>query len=126
MNDLRRAGTADGAADQAIATAQAALARGDTAAAREALLRLSDAISRGHHALHADEMELAAGLLCSIGELDAAFALYARIVFVNPTHDRALLAMAELADSRGRADEATRYRERLRRLNARQPGSDRT
>jgi tetratricopeptide (TPR) repeat protein len=86
---------------------------------------LGDSISRGDHALHADEMELAAGLLCSIGELDAAFALYARIVFVNPAHDRALLAMAELADSRGRADEAARYRERLRRLTARQSGSDR-
>ncbi len=124
-NDSRRAEPARGATDQAIAVAQGALARGDTAAAREGLLRLGDSISRGDHALHADEMELAAGLLCSIGELDAAFALYARIVFVNPAHDRALLAMAELADSRGRADEAARYRERLRRLTARQSGSDR-
>ena len=124
-SDSRRAGTPKGAADQAIAIAQGALARGDTSAAREGLLRLGGAISRGEHALHADEMELAAGLLCSIGELDAAFALYARIVFVNPAHDRALLAMAELADSRGRADEAVRYRERLRRLAARQSASDR-
>ena len=108
----------------AIAAAQDALARGDTASARHGLLRLHDAISRGHHAPHADEIELAAGLLCSIGELDAAFALYARIVFVNPAHDRALLAMAELAESLGRPEEAARYRERLRRVTARQDVKD--
>ncbi len=116
---------ATAAAEQPIAAAQDALARGDTAAARSMLLSLTSAISRGAMPLHADEVELAAGLLCSIGELDAAFALYSRIVFVNPAHDRALLAMAELAESRGRPEEATRYRERLRRLSARQSGTGR-
>ena len=112
-------------AHQPVAVARDALARGDTASARRELLRLGDSISRGHHALHADDMELAAGMLCSVGELDAAFALYSRIVFVNPAHDRALLAMAELAETRGRADEAARLRERLRRLATRQAESDR-
>lgn len=125
MAASRAAEPAAAPTEQAIAAAQDALARGDTASARHGLLRMRDAISRGQHAPHADEMELAAGLLCSIGELDAAFALYSRIVFVNPAHDRALLAMAELAESRGRPDEAARYRERLRRLSARQSGSDR-
>lgn len=112
--------------DQAIAAAQAALSCGDTEAARHGLLRMRDAISQGRHALHADEMELAAGLLCSIGERDAAFALYSRIVFLNPAHDKALLAMAELAESSGRPHEAARYRERLRRMAARQSGEDLT
>ncbi len=120
----RAAEPAAAPAEQAIAAAQDALARGDTASARHGLLRMRDAISRGQHAPHADEMELAAGLLCSIGELDAAFALYSRIVFVNPAHDRALLAMAELAESRGRPEEAARYRERLRRMSARRSESD--
>lgn len=99
--------------------------RGDSAAARRTLLELAAGISRGEHALHADEMELAAGLLCSVGELDAAFSLYSRIVYVNPAHDQAMLAMAEIAESRGRPEEAARIRERLRRVAARQAGKDR-
>lgn len=110
--------------EPAIAAAQHALARGDSASARSALLALANSISRSESPCRADEIELAAGLLCSIGELDAAFALYSRIVFVNPAHDRALLAMAELAESLGRPDEAARYRERLRRVTARQDVKD--
>lgn len=124
MAASRAAEPAASPTDQAIAAAQDALSRGDTASARLGLLRVHDAISQGRHALHADEIELAAGLLCSIGERDAAFALYSRIVFLNPAHDRALLAMAELAESSGRPDEAARYRERLRRMAARQSGED--
>lgn len=109
----------------AIAAARDLIARGEQDAAGAALRRLAAGISGGDHALHADDMELVAGLLCSVGELDAAFDLYSRIAFVNPSHDRALLAMAELAESRGRPDEAARYRERLRRLSARQASEDR-
>lgn len=116
----------EGAAHAAIADAQGALARGDIAAAREGLLDLAHAISKGEEASRADETELAAGLLSSVGELDAAFDLYSRIAYVNPAHDRALLAMAELAESLGRTDEAERLRERLRRLAARQAGEGRT
>ena len=108
-----------------IAAAQQSLAQGDREGARSSLLRICDAISRGGSALHADDMEHAAGLLCSIGELDAAFGLYSRIAFVNPASDRALLAMAEIAESLGRADEAARLRDRLRRLAARQAAEDR-
>lgn len=122
----RAAEPADGAARQAVAAAQDALARGDADAARSALHALAHAISRGEQAPHADEMELAAGLLCSVGDRDGAFALYSRIVFMNPAHDRALLAMAELSESRNRPDEAERYRERLRRLAARHAAEDRT
>lgn len=111
--------------NQRIAAAQGALMRGDAGTARVELLNVGSSISRGDDALHADDMELAAGLLCSVGELDAAFDLYSRIAFVNPSHDRALLAMAELAESCGRTDEATRLRERLRRLAARQSAEDR-
>jgi chemotaxis protein methyltransferase WspC len=120
----RAAAARQAPADHAIAVAQHALARGDTASARSALLALAKSISASEQPAHADETELAAGLLSSIGELDAAFALYSRIVFVNPDHDRALLAMAELAECRGRPQEATRYRERLRRMATRQDGKD--
>ena len=116
---------ASGAPHPAIGAAQAALVRGDSGAARRTLLELAAGISRGEHALHADEMELAAGLLCSVGELEAAFSLYSRIVYVNPAHDQAMLAMAEIAESRGRPEEAARIRERLRRVAARQAGKDR-
>ena len=115
----------EGPAHPAIGDAQRALARGDIASAREGLLGLAHAISKGEDASRADEIELAAGLLSSVGELDAAFDLYSRIAYVNPAHDRALLAMAELAESRGRTDEAERLRERLRRLAARQAGEGR-
>ncbi|MBU3728215.1 MAG: hypothetical protein FGM37_03065 [Phycisphaerales bacterium] len=124
-NAARDAEPDDGAARKAIAAAQHALARGDADAARSALRALAHAIARGEEAPHADETELAAGLLLSLGERDEAFALYSRIVYVNPAHDRALLAMAELSESRGRPDEAARYRERLRRLATRHAAEDR-
>ena len=90
--------------------------------ARRALLTLHAAISGGELTQDADELELAAGLLCTVGELDAAFTVYSRIAFVNPAHERALLAMAEIAETCGRSEEASRYRERLRRVAARQDG----
>jgi chemotaxis protein methyltransferase WspC len=105
-----------------LALAQEAIARRDEPGARRALLQVHAAISAGDHGQHADEVELAAGLLYSVGELDAAFSLYSRIAFVNPAHERALLAMAEISESCGRPDEASRYRERLRRVAARQDG----
>jgi Tfp pilus assembly protein PilF len=89
-------------------------------------LQLHAAISGGDQGQHADEVELAAGLLYSVGELEAAFSLYSRIAFVNPAHERALLAMSEIADSCGRRDEASRYRERMRRVAARQDGEARS
>jgi len=109
-----------------LASAQDALGRDDQPAARRALLQLHAAISGGDQGQHADEVELAAGLLYSVGELEAAFSLYSRIAFVNPAHERALLAMSEIADSCGRRDEASRYRERMRRVAARQDGEARS
>jgi chemotaxis protein methyltransferase WspC len=105
-----------------LAAAQDALARGDQPGARRALLTLHVAISGGEQVQDADELELAAGLLCTVGELDAAFTVYSRIAFVNPAHERALLAMAEIAETCGRPADASRYRERLRRMAARQDG----
>jgi len=126
----RRGAAPSGAATESsvqslLVDAQAALERHDRLDARRALLALHAAISRGDQGQCADELELAAGLLYSVGELDAAFSLYSRIAFVNPAHERALLAMAELSESRGRPDEASRYRERLRRVAARQDGEAR-
>jgi chemotaxis protein methyltransferase WspC len=107
-------------AKDALARAQVALAAGDRDTARAALTQFTAMISRAPTAPCADDLEMAAGLLSSIGDLDSALALYSRIAFVQPTHDRALLAMAELAESLGRPDEATRHRARLRRLVTRQ------
>lgn len=103
-----------------LAWAEQALERGERHAARAVLLDACAAISRGDRSLGARELEVAAGLLCSIDELDAALDLYARIAFENPSHSLALLAMAEISESRGRTDEAARHRARLRRLTARE------
>ncbi|MEY4787389.1 MAG: hypothetical protein RL692_1283, partial [Planctomycetota bacterium] len=41
---------------------------------------------------------------------------YARVVYLEPHHGPALLALAELSDALGRSDEANRFRAKMKRL----------
>ncbi len=61
-------------------------------------------------------LELLAGIFCSKNELQRASQTYARVVYLEPNHGPALLALAELSDALGRSDEADRYRAKMKRL----------
>ncbi|GDY06328.1 chemotaxis protein CheR [Phycisphaerae bacterium] len=61
-------------------------------------------------------LELLAGIFCSKNELQLASQTYARVVYLEPHHGPALLALAELSDALGRSDEASRYRAKMKRL----------
>ena len=53
---------------------------------------------------------------CSKNELQRASQTYARVVYLEPHHGPALLALAELSDALGRSDEANRFRAKMKRL----------
>ncbi|NQW49541.1 MAG: hypothetical protein HQ464_17415, partial [Planctomycetes bacterium] len=61
-------------------------------------------------------LELLAGIFCSKNELQRASQTYARVVYLEPHHGPALLALAELSDALGRSDEANRFRAKMKRL----------
>jgi Flp pilus assembly protein TadD len=61
-------------------------------------------------------LELLAGIFCSKNELQRASQTYARVVYLEPHHGPALLALAELSDALGRSDEANRFRTKMKRL----------
>lgn len=61
-------------------------------------------------------LELLAGIFCSKNELQRASQTYAQVVYLEPDHGPALLALAELSDALGRSDEANRYRAKMNRL----------
>lgn len=68
----------------------------------------------------ADLLEVLAGVLCSQDLLEPARQAYERLVYLEPRHGPALLALAELSEATGRPDAARLYRQRLERLE--QPG----
>ena len=55
--------------------------------------------------------EFAAGPWAALGQT------YARLVYLDPNHGPALLALAELSNALGRTDDAKRYQARLKRLS---------
>lgn len=61
-------------------------------------------------------LELLAGIFSAQNELVRASQTYARLVYLEPNHGPALLALAELSDALGRTDDAVRYRARMKRL----------
>lgn len=63
-----------------------------------------------------EHLELLAGVFSAQNLLEKARQNYERVVYLDPDHGPALLALAELSDAMGRADAASRYRERLKRL----------
>ena len=63
-----------------------------------------------------DLLESLAGILSSQNELERAHQIYQRVVYLEPDHGPALLALAELSAALGRGAEADRYRARVKRL----------
>lgn len=61
-------------------------------------------------------LELLAGIFCAQNELVRAIQTYERLVYLEPHHGPALLALTELSDALERTDDANRYRARLKRL----------
>ncbi len=61
-------------------------------------------------------LELLAGVYSAQNEIMRAVQTYGRVVYLQPDHGPALLALAELSEAIGRKDDATRYRARLKRL----------
>ncbi len=62
-------------------------------------------------------IELLAGLFSAQNQLVRASQTYARLVYLDPNHGPALLALAELSNALGRTDDAKRYQARLKRLS---------
>ncbi len=61
-------------------------------------------------------LELLAGVHSAQGELVPAIQAYSRVVYLEPSHGPALLALAELSAALGRTEDASRYRARMKRL----------
>ena len=62
-------------------------------------------------------LETLAGILCAENSLVRAHQTYLRVVYLDPRHGSALLALAELSAALGRLDEAERFHGRLKRLH---------
>ncbi|MSQ90513.1 MAG: hypothetical protein EXS01_03850 [Phycisphaerales bacterium] len=61
-------------------------------------------------------LETIAGIYSAQNSLARAHRAYVRVVYLDPNHGPALLALAELSASLGRMDESDRFRARLKRL----------
>ena len=97
--------------DATLRSLSAMILSGDLAQARKvAEAALERAPSR------VDLLESLAGILSSQNELERAHQIYQRVVYLEPDHGPALLALAELSAALGRGAEADRYRARVKRL----------
>ncbi len=61
-------------------------------------------------------IELLAGIHAALDQREESLKLYQRLVYLQPSHGPALLALAELSAALGRQDDAERYRLRAKRL----------
>ncbi len=61
-------------------------------------------------------LESLGGVLSAQNELARAHQIYQRVVYLDPVHGPALLALAELSSALGHAEESERFRSRLKRL----------
>ena len=61
-------------------------------------------------------IELLAGINAALDQREESLKLYQRLVYLQPSHGPALLALAELSAALGRHEDSERYRLRAKRL----------